>query len=868
LPSSVEHIDPTGLYSDSSDDSDHVPDDSPPDDVGANNADEVMRRAHFRALAEAQVRETYADANLDPQAFKQYVEELFQQLLSDDDQSRDPGPSPLDLIADREGGDSHFNAFSTIFEESRVLEHMDPDMWQGTKAFYRINPPDPSAPVWIVRLKRSIYPYQLQGAYFMLLRWADFEGALLQDEQGLGKTTTAIVFAATFGWLAYLWDSYYRNKTAHLPTTRQFGERCPFAQLNMLPIACPCEYTFPSLVKRKLARIAVIRGFQAFIVPPPVLTNWVREFQEVVDFQFRGSRTLGPFMEPVFDLRVAHEIGARYDLAFTPTLAHRLLTDSTGRGAERASKYFVLTSSKSIPTRMLQPIKDAWARKSRETNEAVPRLQYGCCTCFIDEMHTFRNPGLITDFLHNLGDRKPEPEFVDTPLYKGALFLLSGTPWERGPADMSIWMSWYRDRWAYILDEFADGRHWLDDTADRDKRCSFSSIQAMHTGITTRSDKLLKTDSGAGDELRQLARDLLDFFTIFSIRRTAHTKWYNGQTLLALPPLNVRYTVVEPVSDAITARLNRAHDEKMREIQASYQERLARWRLFGRRLKRPMPQITDVATMGMHGMRPLVSIPEFEALVEEKVLGGYTQAANPELFTTSSLNALKPYASRMRQSSSRVQLILDRVRSICCGPTVAVRREDDSVHQGTAKLVVLTAYPLVALATYIIIRRHIKSLDLRRPDGEPLRADYVLGHSTRKERDRILGGFNELLRRNNAGDFVCDARGTPQLDQPNGADIIISTIGVLGLGVNLQRSAYEIIMEPQLQHSATAQAVKRVHRLGQQHPTTVEILTSQMVQAERVVQDRRLLRERFAAMVQEAKVNLDELATDDSDDGM
>jgi hypothetical protein len=190
------------------------------------------------------------------------------------------------------------------------------------------------------------------------------------------------------------------------------------------------------------------------------------------------------------------------------------------------------------------------------------------------------------------------------------------------------------------------------------------------------------------------------------------------------------------------------------------------------------------------------------------------------------------------------------------------------VHQGTAKLVVLTAYPLVALATYIIIRRHIKSLDLRRPDGEPLRADYVLGHSTRKERDRILGGFNELLRRNNAGDFVCDARGTPQLDQPNGADIIISTIGVLGLGVNLQRSAYEIIMEPQLQHSATAQAVKRVHRLGQQHPTTVEILTSQMVQAERVVQDRRLLRERFAAMVQEAKVNLDELATDESDDGM
>jgi hypothetical protein len=56
-------------------------------------------------------------------------------------------------------------------------------------------------------------------------------------------------------------------------------------------------------------------------------------------------------------------------------------------------------------------------------------------------MHTFRNPGLITGFLRNLGDGKPGPSFlilcctrVRCSCFRHAV--------ERGPADMSIWMSW------------------------------------------------------------------------------------------------------------------------------------------------------------------------------------------------------------------------------------------------------------------------------------------------------------------------------------------------------------------------------------------------------------------------------------------
>jgi hypothetical protein len=63
-------------------------------------------------------------------------------------------------------------------------------------------------------------------------------------------------------------------------------------------------------------------------------------------------------MKLAFDFRVAYEVGGRYDRALSSALTRRLLTESDGKSVLRAFKYFVLTLSKSIPIRLLQPIKD------------------------------------------------------------------------------------------------------------------------------------------------------------------------------------------------------------------------------------------------------------------------------------------------------------------------------------------------------------------------------------------------------------------------------------------------------------------------------------------------------------------------------
>jgi hypothetical protein len=111
---------------------------------------------------------------------------------------------------------------------------------------------------------------------------------------------------------------------------------------------------------------------------------------------------------------------------------------------------------------------------------------------------------------------------------------------------------------------------------------------------------------------------------LFSIRRTTDTKWWDGKPLLDLPKLTVSLKNVEPVNLTIITRLNTAHDAAMKDVQAAYEKRLGHWYQTGKRRNQPKPQIINNYTKGSHPLRPLVSIPEFEALRREGVLNDYT----------------------------------------------------------------------------------------------------------------------------------------------------------------------------------------------------------------------------------------------------
>jgi hypothetical protein len=179
--------------------------------------------------------------------------------------------------------------------------------------------------------------------------------------------------------------------------------------------------------------------------------------------------------------------------------------------------------------------------------------------------------------------------------------------------------------------------------------------------------------------------------------------------------------------------------------------------------------------------------------------------------------------------------------------------------------VVLSTFPLVALATYFAIIKFVVAWNLRDPDGSPLHVSGFFSSMSRKQRDDTLHGFGDALARSKWGELIADTNGNHSLKHPDGPHIIVGTIGTMGVGVNLQRAHHVVIMEPQLQNTTAEQAIRQIHRIGQQFETVVEILTSEKVDGERVVQNKHALNALFAKMVEQAKNNINVQADDDEE---
>jgi hypothetical protein len=836
------------------------------DDGSLTLAEQAARRSHFQEQAAKAVAEQYADVpDLDDENRQKLIAQELEALLAADELTRqldNPGANALDLL-NAQGEDADADAlaarFRSTFEDSPTLAHMRPEYWEQTVAFFHL--PDANehrAPVLLPRLKRAIYRYQLQGAYFMLLKWANFEGGLLQDEQGLGKTTTIITLLAVLSWMAHLWDDLCDKPHRHLKRDVEPAKRCPYAAANQIPIACPCELGFPNVVLRKLEAIVRMRGFPLVVVPPPVLSNWIAEVQATIDFEFRLSPDSTERAAPLFDLRVAHGVFGKGLLKLTAPFVRTLLTNADGVGPVGMAGTIILTTRESARTQLNAMMDTAWMRQAghgKRKSAAVPHLRYACSAIVVDESHQVHNDGVLGMVLYNSWRGRPR-DFGKTTLGHGALFLLSGTPFEKGPSELLVWLRWYIDRWDYISDHCTP---WLyGEELDLLESITVENVQAMQRSINSIFRECLHKNGHAANVnggLVKLAQDLTLLFEVFSLRRMSNTKWWDGQVLVSLPPLRIVHLPVEPVSPEVTAMLNSLHSQAIAAIRDAWVEKLELWERFQKKKGKAMPEITVSAEKGFHSVRPAVSVPAFTDLVANGVLADFTAVANAELFTTSTQNALMDDIKSIIATSSRIQYVLKQVEAVCCRSDMRTTTlEDGKQVKRPRKMVVLSCYPLVALATYLAIRYTVETYRLVTPDGVPLRVAGYFGTTSSKEKNRILSGFRETLARNKSGSVMRDKNGNPMLETPNGAHVLVGTIGTLGVGVNLDAAADGIIMESQFQHSKTAQAVKRIHRLGQKYPTTMGILVSETVNCERQVQSKKVLAEQFARIVHDANV--------------
>jgi hypothetical protein len=720
-------------------------------------------------------------------------------------------------------------------------------------------------------MTRILKPHQLYGVWWLLKFWANTCGGILSDEQGLGKTSTCIAFAVTIAVLEYVWDDYISSPQSHLSEEKASNpaNRCLRRKGLKSHFACPCETSiFPTWLRQKLADQSCIRGFQLFVVPAQCITTWIHEMQACVDLE-----RAFPFR---FKLKVAH-LDAKGSHKIDDNDLRQLITDQDGFAKQSQSRIFVLTTNRCLQTRLITPIQDIWRKWSKSSKTDAPTRQLAICNMMIDESHQLRGDTHVNKFLTgSLSYGRTKAEFKETPVCDGALFLVSGTPWDKGPQDLRVYFSFYNERWAYdkrcavfVPEEIKAIR----------KSCSLKILDRLQFNIETQFNKRFRkglTEQEAQlvtQKLKGLGQQMGSMLAQVSIRRETGSLWWDGSPIVDLPKIDVDRRDLKPTTEEIKDRLNEDFRVAKQALWETYMTHYQRWR--GGEKKVAKPSMLNKAKTRISSYRPIAAIPFFEDLGTLGLLEkGYFQTGNESLFKDNEAQEkVKEHLDDVIASSAVIQEVLRDIESICTTGTFDGIDDNGKPQRNmNRKMVIMTSQPLVGLFILWAIEKQIRVLGWKTPTesvakGASLRVEGIFGQTPQTKRKQILDGFQEKFKRSNqTGALELDKYKKPILVNSNGAHILVGTIQIIGTGINLYRAHHLDIVEAQFSPSSEAQAIKRVHRIGQTQETLVAIFTCNDILFERLVNDKMEFASQFGDAARTAAVSLGENDFDDDEE--
>jgi len=717
--------------------------------------------------------------------------------------------------------------------------------------------------------KRALLPHQIFAVYWMFIQWATHDGGLIQDEQGLGKTTVAIAFAILLTYLTRMWRDYLKHPHLHLSADEAEAghKRCQRAKEWNLPFACPCETRrFPAVLRKKLEAMPILKGIHLFLVPPVVLTSWTEEVQKILDLEDSGSPLGG------FKLYMAHSM-APAKLKLDSGAIQSILANKDGSGQVSQLGTMIVTSTLSVRTHLVDPCDDAWLSQYRPKAKPVweyyaPVNSFHVANCVLDESHLLRNDGTITDFLYNRFRCEDGRQFENTPVARGGLWLLSGTPWEKGPMDMNVYFTWFRRKWAFALRRAKNGEYRTNDVLESFTKFDEKEVQNLHDRIIKVYNQFTKKKTSTNTkELRKMANQVAKLLMPFSIRRTTKQKWWDHKPIVALPELLDEYENFEPVSPEITDSLNRLGTTRANEILKDHSHSLANWNRRGRKTPKP-----DKMAMikRLENIRPYVSIPYLRDMENAGVLTHLTLEENIEAFRIPADMKNHPWYNHldaMLKGSSRLQHIVKELKRICTKSYVPTGGA--ALEERIRKLVIVSVFPIITLCSALVLMKVVQDEGLKDAFGEPIRIGVLHSKIPMKKRQLIIDGFQENVKLNEVGAPYIDPA-TLKLElimKKDRPTVLVASAGVMGIGLTLHRAHDMIIMEPQFQQSTLLQVMKRSHRIGQTETTKVQILRCDAVEFEKLVWDRTTFRKYFGGMVN-YQATVDQVEETDSDRSM
>jgi SNF2-related domain len=717
-------------------------------------------------------------------------------------------------------------ALQDITDSLRYCEHMDKELWLATcYMLKREDVTDMTTDFDIDGLIRPIKPYQAMGAVWMMQQVAITLGGYVADLAGIGKTTESFLFCYLTAALAWNHAHIENHPNQHLGNDAPAGTIC--TSIKSLPFPCICQASTPTWLTKWCPD-----GPQLLIVPPATIENWRLEFQRIFAGDHRsqfklvlvyGHGTLKPRTQAVE--KQLRKLQGPHSGAPVP---------------ETAPSYVILTAIRSFISNVHIPL--SYPTRNRNGRlVATPGYHYSFSTVIIDEAHENRHEKtnqLFTTILprhirHNQGT---------------VLFLLSGTPIERGTQDIIPYITWFEASWSesstflYSNDDDAELAKYARSARKNCTAQHFTELQSSLDAIygnTTSSDKQIAARK------EQLKERVAKTLSRIMIRRTDKTRFFqDGQKIIQLPAITRLDDPLEPEGKYLEL-VQRIERDVASNIRQGYQDSLREWRRKGAnpRLKPVMPMAAFQSKLWER--RPAFVFPHLWEMKEQDLFpdgwNGDQLKADGILDRSNSL--LVDHAAELLASSPRVRKIVTIIQEL----DTARRAYKKGVAEGTIsardnarrpKFVIASAQPIVAATTYECLRFAFPKKDIRF-----LHSDLPL-----PARVAIQQAFQEDLKVDpNTGLTMAERvyKETPQ--------IVVGTIRVMGTGINLQRAHILFLTEPQFTNTSTSQAEGRVYRIGQTEAVTVYKLTSNTIKCDRDLTNRIHIRSSLAELLQHEK---------------
>jgi hypothetical protein len=555
------------------------------------------------------------------------------------------------IMSDEMDPDRVFDNILANADDRKLAEHLTIKLWNDTCTFFRRHPNDLRSESKFAYLRRGIRPHQLMAAFWSLKHSFCTRGGFIADEQGLGKTTISLFVASLLGFIEFMVDDFVENANLHLTARTQTHEsKCTRAIQCGIPFQCLCEANFPHWLRKLLQANFTPRGFQVFVVPPIVITNWKIEFWKMFDSNFIEKYPHSAH----FKLYIAHGIAKGTEKLAGKELKFKLLQDeSTKRVRQGQCCLLVLTTPLSFPTQLLEFFthKVKVQQSARKFTMQTVRDPFQISALYVDECHLRKNEkgAFFTDVVNARKDF----------LSKAVLFPMSGTAWEKGPGDLTGYVNFWTEAWSAALNtatiahpdnplswkvvtdaptNWSKSKNYrtllhvmldcldtplLQEIRNTIHTCNSNAVAKLHRQIDQLC-KDLQSAHRAGDRVklslvhRRLEERGLQFATLISsmmIRRTGHTTFFDNKPLVKLPPLEAKDVPVEPTDPATIQLLKDIKTNLVQDLANEYSTKLAYWKSNGARPNQKPAEPNQRAVRMLNVHRPLVSFPALRAML-------------------------------------------------------------------------------------------------------------------------------------------------------------------------------------------------------------------------------------------------------------